>query len=152
MRKTPGQENDMGRTPCQPQVSHSGPILRASTVSFKPPVGATMGKVPKRMASICTKPQGSHLLKLWKALTELKLNLHLRYLLIFIKLHCVQSIEVFYHQEKTDVMKKFLMTPARFTWNRWRNRCHMEPHLLTMNDAPDVLCCFSRFLHVSYYG
>ena len=32
-----------------------------STVSFKPPVGATMGKVPKRMASICTKPQGSHL-------------------------------------------------------------------------------------------
>ena len=33
----------------------------ASTVSFKPPVGATMGKVPKRMASICTRPQGSHL-------------------------------------------------------------------------------------------
>ena len=34
---------------------------RSSTVSLRPPVGDTMGKVPKRMASICTRPQGSHL-------------------------------------------------------------------------------------------
>ena len=37
------------------------PGIPASTVSFKPPVGATMGSVPRRMASICTRPQGSHL-------------------------------------------------------------------------------------------
>eukprot|EP00438_Fugacium_kawagutii_P035885 Skav214944 [mRNA] locus=scaffold2244:107810:110276:- [translate_table: standard] len=37
------------------------PFTPSSTVSFKPPVGATMGSVPRRMASICTKPQGSHL-------------------------------------------------------------------------------------------
>ena len=33
----------------------------SSTVSLRPPVGATIGKVPSRMASICTKPHGSHL-------------------------------------------------------------------------------------------
>eukprot|EP00438_Fugacium_kawagutii_P000415 Skav229877 [mRNA] locus=scaffold247:227782:228460:- [translate_table: standard] len=38
-----------------PQAVH--PILHGVLQA----VGATMGKVPRRMASICTKPHGSHL-------------------------------------------------------------------------------------------
>ena len=156
MIKTPGHLWH-GENPCQTQVSRSGPIFRASTVSFKPPVGATIGKVPKRMASICTKPQGSHLLKLRKSQGSNRPQAESSpKVLVDLYKATLRSINWgVLLQVKSDVMKKFLMTPARLTWNRWRNRCHMEPHLLTINDALDVLCCFFTFfsmcLIMDYY-
>ena len=60
-------QNDLPIFPGSPCSIHLKNIrcakLWASTVSFKPPVGATMGRVPRRMASIWTKPQGSHLME-----------------------------------------------------------------------------------------
>mmetsp|Transcript_6601 Transcript_6601/g.17741 ORF Transcript_6601/g.17741 Transcript_6601/m.17741 type:complete len:338 (+) Transcript_6601:89-1102(+) len=41
-------------------LSSFTPVSMWLTVSFRPPVGATIGSVPNRMDSICTRPHGSY--------------------------------------------------------------------------------------------
>mmetsp|Transcript_31318 Transcript_31318/g.63540 ORF Transcript_31318/g.63540 Transcript_31318/m.63540 type:complete len:241 (+) Transcript_31318:574-1296(+) len=51
-------------SPTMPSPSSScsitSPVRMSCTVSASPPVGATIGMVPKRMPSICTSPHGSY--------------------------------------------------------------------------------------------